>query len=93
MENQRIVADTLSGKGESMREPLSCKLIRIVRKTRIRIAKWIIRKAVRKLDEWQYESFLAYSWGFDDTTDYHIIKEVSTNEYHQYGTRVEYFDK
>lgn len=76
-----------------MKEPLSCKLIRIVRKTRIRIAKWIIRKAVRKLDEWQYGSFLAYSWGFDDTTDYHIIKEVSTNEYYQYGTRVKYFNK
>ena len=76
-----------------MKEPLSCKLIRIIRKTRIRIAKWIIRKAVRKLDEWQYESFLAYSWSFDDTTDYHILKEVSTNEYHQYGTRVEFFNK
>lgn len=76
-----------------MKEPLSCKLIRIIRKTRMRIAKWIIRKAVRKLDEWQYESFLAYSWGFDEETDYHVIKERSTKEFHQYGTRVEYFDK
>lgn len=74
-----------------MKEPLSCKLIRIIRKTRMRIAKWIIRKAVRKLDEWQYESFLAYSWGFDEETDYHVIKERSTKEFHQYGTRVEYF--
>lgn len=63
------------------------------RKTRIRIVKWIIRKAVRKLDEWQYGSLLVYSWGFDDETDYHVLKEVSTNEYHQYGTRVEYFNK
>lgn len=75
-----------------MKEPLSCKLIRIVRKTRIRIAKWIIRKAVRKLDEWQYGSFLAYSWGFDNETDYHVLKEVNTNEYHQYGTSVKYYD-
>ena len=76
-----------------MSERLSEKLRREWHEAKDRLAKWIIRKAVRKLDEWQYESFLAYSWGFDDTTDYHIIKEVSTNEYHQYGTRVEYFDK
>lgn len=66
-------------------------MIRIIRKTRIRIVKWIIRKAVRKLDELQYGSFLAYSWGFDDEIDYNVLKEVSTNEYHQYGTRVEYY--
>ena len=37
-------------------------------------------------------AFLAYSWGFDEEIDYHVIKERSTMEFHQYGTAVEYYD-
>lgn len=76
-----------------MKEPLKSKLIRLIREKHIKVVKWVIRKYVRKLDILQYEAFLAYSWGFDDEIDYHIIKERSTNEFHQFGTTVTYYNK
>ena len=74
-----------------MKESLKSKLIRLNREKRIEAVKWIIRKCVRKLDVLQYESFLAYSWGFDDEIDYHVTKERSTNEFHQFGTEMTYY--
>ena len=74
-----------------MKESLKSKLLRIIREKRIKAVKWIIRKCVRKLDVLQYEAFLAYSWGYDDEIDYHVTKERSTNEFHQFGTMVEYY--
>lgn len=74
-----------------MKESLKSRLIRLIREKRIKAVKWIIRKCVRKLDVLQYEAFLAYSWGYDDEIDYHVTKERSTNEFHQFGTMVEYY--
>ena len=74
-----------------MKESLKSKLIRLIREKRIKAVKWIIRKCVRKLDVLQYEAFLAYSWGYDDEIDYHVTKERSTNEFHQFGTKVTYY--
>lgn len=74
-----------------MKETLKSKLIRLIREKRIKAVKWIIRKYVRKLDVLQYEAFLAYSWGYDDEIDYHVTKERSTNEFHQFGTKVTYY--
>ena len=74
-----------------MKESLKSKLIRSIREKRIKAVKWIIRKCVRKLDVLQYGGFLAYSWGYDDEIDYHVIKERSTNEFYQYGTMVTYY--
>ena len=76
-----------------MKESFRDRMRRKIRETRIRICKWIIRKSVRRLDVLQWEGFLAYSWGFDEQVDYNVIKEISTNEFHQYGTRVDYYDK
>ena len=74
-----------------MKESLEEKLLRKIREKRIKAVKWIIRKCVRKLDVLQYEAFLAYSWGYDDEIDYHVTKERSTNEFHQFGTKVTYY--
>lgn len=74
-----------------MKESLKSKLIRLIREKRINIVKWIIRKYVRKLDVLQYEAFLAYSWSYDDEIDYYVTKERSTNEFHQFGTKVTYY--
>lgn len=74
-----------------MKESLKSKLIRSIREKRIKAVKRIIRKYVRKLDVLQYEAFLAYSWGYDDEIDYHVIKERSTNKFHQFGTKVTYY--
>ena len=76
-----------------MGETLKTKLHRIIREKRILIVKWIIRKAVRKLDVLQYEAFLAYTWGFDEEIDYNVIKERSTKDFHQYGTKVTYYNE
>ena len=76
-----------------MKESFLDRLKRKIRGTRIRICKQIIRKAVRRLDVLQDFAFLAYSWGYDEEIDYHVIKERSTKEFHQYGTRVDYCDK
>ena len=75
-----------------MKESFRDMLKRKIREKRIRICKQIIRKAVRRLDVLQDFAFLAYSWGFDEEIDYHVIKERSTKEFHQYGTQVEYYD-
>ena len=76
-----------------MKESFRSRMKRKIRETRIRICKQIIRKAVRQLDVLQYGAFLVYSWGFDNETDYHVIKERSTMEFHQYGTTVTYYDQ
>ncbi len=75
-----------------MNESLKSKMLRAIRENRIRTVKWVIRKCVRKLDTLQYEGFLAYSWGYNNETDYHIIKERSTRKFHQYGANVVYYD-
>ena len=74
-----------------MKESLKSKLIRLIREKHIKTVKWIIRKCVRKLDVLQYEAFLAYSWSYDDEIDYHVTKERSTNDFHQFGTKVTYY--
>ena len=74
-----------------MKESLKSRLIRLIREKRIKAVKWIIRECVRKLDVLQYEALLAYSWGYDDEIDYHVTKERSTNEFHQFGTKVTYY--
>ena len=75
-----------------MKESFRDRMRRKIRETRIKICKHIIRKAVRRLDVLQGFAFLAYSWAFDEEIDYHVTKERSTKEFHQYGTLVEYYD-
>ena len=75
-----------------MKESFRSRMKRKIRETRIMICKKIIRKAVRRLDVLQDFAFLAYSWGFDEEIDYHVSKERSTMEFHQFGTYVEYYD-
>lgn len=75
-----------------MKESFRSRMKRKIREARIRICKQIIRKAVRRLDVLQDFAFLAYSWGFDEEIDYHVTKERSTKEFHQFGTVVKYYD-
>ena len=75
-----------------MKESFRNKMKRKIRETRIKICTHIIRKAVRRLDVLQDFAFLAYSWAYDDEIDYHVTKERSTMEFHQFGTLVEYYD-
>lgn len=76
-----------------MKESFTDRIRRKIRDFRIRICHYVIKKAVRRLDVLRDFAFLAYSWGFDEETDYHVIKERSTKEFHKFGTTVEYYDE
>ena len=76
-----------------MKESFRSRMQRKIQETRKQVCKWVIRKAVRRLDVLQWEGFLAYTWGYDEEVDYHVIKERSTKDFHQFGTAVEYYDK
>ena len=75
-----------------MKESFMDRIRRKIRDRRIRICHFIIKKAVRRLDVLRDFAFLEYSWGFDEEIDYHVIKERSMKEFHQFGTHVEYYD-
>lgn len=72
-----------------MKERLFERIKRQSRKRYEKFLKWIIRKAVQKHDDLNYQAFLAYSWGRDEVTDYVVLAERSYPELHVYGTKVE----
>ena len=74
-----------------MKERLSERIKRKIREKYDKFLKWIIRKAVQKHDDLNYGAFMAYSWGRDEVTDYHVTAERSYNDIHVFGTRVEHF--
>ena len=76
-----------------MKESFRAWMKRKIRDKRIGICKQIIRKAVRRLDVLQDFAFMAYSWAYDDEIDYHVTKERSTMEFHQFGTVVDHYDE
>ena len=76
-----------------MKQSFREKLYLCFRNMEERILKWIIRWCVKKLDSVKVVAFLAYSWGVDDVTDYHLIAERSYSDHHIFGTRCEFFDK
>lgn len=69
------------------------KIKRKTRENHILLVKWAIRKLVRRLDELNYGAFMAYSWGYDEYTDYHVITERSYDNSHVYGTQVTYYNE
>lgn len=77
--------------GEVMKERLYERIKREVREKYDVFLKWIIRKAVQKHDDLNYGAFMAYSWGRDEVTDYHVTAERNYNDIHIFGTRVERF--
>lgn len=76
-----------------MKESFRDRMRRKIREKRIRVCHRIIKKAVRRLDVLRDFAFLEYSWGYDEEINYHVIKERSTKEFHQYGTMVEYYNQ
>ena len=53
----------------------------------------IVKSCVQRIDKMNCGAFLAFSWGVDEVTDYHVIAERSLENCHVYGTRVEYYEK
>ena len=69
------------------------KIKRKMHEGHIRLVKLAIRKLVRRFDELNYGAFMAYSWGYDEHTDYHVIAERSYDNSHVYGTQVTYYNE
>ena len=74
-----------------MKERLIDRIKREIREVRDERYKRIIRKYVEKHDKINYRSFMAYSWGVDEVTDYHVIAERSYPDHHVYGTKVTWY--
>lgn len=53
----------------------------------------IVKRCVQRIDKMNCGAFMAFSWGVDEITDYHVIAERSLENCHVYGTRVEYYGK
>ena len=76
-----------------MKERLIDFIRRKIREARGRRYKRIIRKYVEKNDKINNYAFMAYSWGVDEVTDYHILAERSYPDHRVYGTEVTWYNK
>lgn len=56
------------------------------------ILKRIFKAAIERYDKLNNNSFMAFSWGIDDVTDYHVIAERSYPDHHIYGSVVTWYD-
>ena len=76
-----------------MSEKIQDRIARKLVNLKIYAVKAVIKWAVKKLDSLSTGSFLCFSWGVDDVTDYHVIAERSYSDHHIYGTKVTYYFK
>lgn len=75
-----------------MRERLIDRIKRMWCEWQLSVLERIIKWAVSRYDDLQVGAFLAFSWGRDEITDYHVIAERSFDWGHVFGTRVERYD-
>jgi ADP-glucose pyrophosphorylase len=76
-----------------MKERLIDRIRRAIREARDKRYKRIIRKYVEKHDKIGNYAFMAYSWGVDEITDYHVVAERSYPDHRVYGTEVTWYNK
>ena len=76
-----------------MKERLIDRIRRKILEARDKRYKQIIRKYVEKHDKINGYAFMAYSWGVDEVTDYHILAERSYHDHHVLGTEVTWYNK
>ena len=76
-----------------MKEPWWDGVKRRWREWRIKALWWVVRKAVRRIDVLQWGVFMAYSWGYDEVTDYNVLAERHLENCHVYGTKVTFYDE
>lgn len=76
-----------------MKERLIDRIRRKIREARDKRYKRIIRKYVEKHDKINDYAFMAYSWGVDEITDYHVTAERSYPDHHVFGTVVTWYNK
>ena len=54
--------------------------------------KSIFKWAIEQYDKLHNGTFLAFSWGIDEVTDYHVIVERSYPDHNVYGTKVTWYE-
>lgn len=59
---------------------------------RIKALQRIFKWAIERYDRLSVGAFMAFSWGVDETTDYHVIAERSYPDHHVFGTKVTWYD-
>ena len=74
-----------------MTERFSDKVSRKRKELRMNAMKSIFKWAIEQYDKLHDDEFLAFSWGIDEVTDYHVIVERSYLDHHMYGTTVEWY--
>lgn len=74
-----------------MAERFKDKVSRKWKELRLNAMKSIFKWAIEQYDKLHDGVFLAFSWGIDDVTDYHVIAERSYFDHHIYGTTVEWY--
>lgn len=71
-----------------MSERMIDKIKRVWREWRLSVLKRIIKWAVTRYDDLREGTFLAFSWGRDEVTEYHVTAERSYDWGHVFGTKV-----
>lgn len=74
-----------------MRERLMDRIRRKWTEFRIKALQRIFKWAIARYDRLMVGTFLAFSWGIDDVTDYHVIAERSYRDHHVFGTKVTWY--
>ena len=74
-----------------MSESVFDRVRRKWQEAKLSLVKAFVKWSVQKLDKVSVGSFLAFSWGIDDVTEYHVIVERSYPDYNIYGTKVTYY--
>lgn len=74
-----------------MPERFKDKVSRKWKEFRMNALKSIFKWAIEHYDKLNDGAFLAFSWGIDEVTDYHVIAERSYPYHHVYGTTVEVY--
>lgn len=74
-----------------MSESVFDRVRRKWQEAKLSLVKAFVKWSVQKLDKISVGSFLAFSWGIDDVTDYHVIAERSYSDHHIYGTKVTWY--
>ena len=75
-----------------MPERFADKVSRKWEDLRMNALKSIFKWAIEQYDKLYNGEFLAFSWGIDEVTDYHVIVDRSYSDHNVYGTRVTWYE-
>ena len=75
-----------------MPERFKDKISRKWKELKMNAMKNIFKWAIEQYDKLHDGVFLAFSWGIDEVTDYHVIVERSYPDHRIYGTTVELYE-